>query len=137
PSWLSSVPKDFGDAAGTLKADEWRILCTVYLPLALISLWDMGASYAATKDPTFLLEVLDNTMALSEMTMLNSYLRASKLRRWFQRSDCPPALSQVKRLFDKVFGNGNFAGASEAPEILEEESAKQPLSLPDDLQRCL
>ncbi|KAI0349222.1 hypothetical protein OH77DRAFT_1499641 [Trametes cingulata] len=219
--WLSSVPKDFGDArAGTLKADEWCFLCTVYLPLALISLWGMGASYAATKDPAFLLEVLDNTMALvsavsvlskrstyrrylaqwldgvqrlhperyshrtnnhmafhiydflmlfgpvyswwccpferlighlqriphngkcgeSKLTMLNSYLRASKLRRWFQRSDCPAALLQVKRLFDKAFGNGNFAGASETPdalEVFEEESSKQPPSLPDDLQRCI
>lgn len=39
PSWLSSVPKNFGDAAaGTLKADEWRVFATVYLPLALVSL---------------------------------------------------------------------------------------------------
>ncbi|KAG2742833.1 hypothetical protein P692DRAFT_201870580 [Suillus brevipes Sb2] len=40
PTWLGSVPSDFGDAsAGTLKADEWRSLITVYLPIALVSLW--------------------------------------------------------------------------------------------------
>ncbi|KAI5980970.1 hypothetical protein EDD15DRAFT_2380662 [Pisolithus albus] len=40
PSWVRSVPHNFGDArAGTLKADEWRTMVTIYLPLALISLW--------------------------------------------------------------------------------------------------
>ena len=37
PSWVRSVPENFGAAAvGTPKADEWRTLFTVYLPLALI-----------------------------------------------------------------------------------------------------
>ncbi|KAI8989143.1 hypothetical protein BD414DRAFT_327419 [Trametes punicea] len=227
PSWLSSVPKEFGEArAGTLKADEWRILCTVYLPLALISLWGFGASYAATKNPGFLLEVLDNTMMLvsavtvlckrstnrrrskkygeylakwlegiqelhperysdrtnnhmafhildflrlfgpvyswwcfpferlighlqrlphndkhgeAEATMLNSYLRASKLRRWFQRSDCPPALRQVKRFFNKAFGDGNFAWSLETPQP-EDENDKSPQrhnEVPEDLRRYM
>ncbi|KAF5343964.1 hypothetical protein D9757_015004 [Collybiopsis confluens] len=36
PAWLNSVPKDFGEAkAGTLKADEWRTLSTVFIPLPL------------------------------------------------------------------------------------------------------
>ncbi|KIM52100.1 hypothetical protein SCLCIDRAFT_39009, partial [Scleroderma citrinum Foug A] len=43
PSWFRSVPKNFGDqAAGTIKADEWRSLITVYIPIALISLWSAG-----------------------------------------------------------------------------------------------
>ena len=42
PSWLGSVPSNFGDkAAGTIKADEWCTLVTVYLPIALISLWGL------------------------------------------------------------------------------------------------
>ncbi|KIK12696.1 hypothetical protein PISMIDRAFT_45180, partial [Pisolithus microcarpus 441] len=46
PSWLRSVPKNFGEAkAGTLKADEWRTLATIYLPLALVSLWGEGSTY--------------------------------------------------------------------------------------------
>ena len=65
PSWLSSVPRNFGEAkAGTLKADEWRILCTVYLPLALISIWGHGFRPASAKDSGFLAEVLENTMLL-------------------------------------------------------------------------
>jgi hypothetical protein len=42
PSWLNLVPYNFSDAAaGPLKADEWRTMTTVYIPLALISLWGM------------------------------------------------------------------------------------------------
>ncbi|OCH84644.1 hypothetical protein OBBRIDRAFT_815396 [Obba rivulosa] len=226
PSWLSSVPKNFGEAkAGTLKADEWRVLCTVYLPLALISLWGAGSLYAADRNPGFLLQVLDNTMMLVsavivlckrttsrclskkyrsyialwlrgvqelhskrysdrnnnhiafhiydflrlfgavfswwcfpferlighlqhlphndkcgevEITMLNSYLRASKLRCWFQRPDCPPALWQVKRFFDKAFGNGNFARSTETESRSEDNiSPRSSVPIPEDLQMCL
>ena len=39
PSWVNTVPKNYGEAsAGTIKADEWRILSTVYLPIAFITL---------------------------------------------------------------------------------------------------
>lgn len=57
PSWLGSVPKNFGDtSAGVIKADEWRSLVTVYIPIALISLW---ANPEAGLKPT-----LDHTMSL-------------------------------------------------------------------------
>ncbi|KIK14362.1 hypothetical protein PISMIDRAFT_78569, partial [Pisolithus microcarpus 441] len=63
PSWLRPVPKNFGDAsAGTIKADEWRWLVTVYIPIALISLW--------ASSETRLKSILDHTM----------YLRASAYR---------------------------------------------------------
>ncbi|OJT06781.1 hypothetical protein TRAPUB_2364, partial [Trametes pubescens] len=227
PSWLSSVPKNFGEArAGTLKADEWRILCTVYFPLALVSLWGSGAVYGANRDAAFLLRVLNNTMMLvsavivlckrtttirrsqkyreylakwlngvqelhpegyshrtnnhmafhiydflrlfgpvyswwcfpferlighlqrlphndksgeAELTMLNSYLRAAKLRRWFQRPDCPPALRQVKRFFDKAFGTGNFARSEEILELSEEnvDIPRHRSPIPEDLKQLL
>ena len=45
PLWLGSVPLNFGHAtAGHLKADEWRTLATVYLPIALIDLWGCDIS---------------------------------------------------------------------------------------------
>lgn len=60
PLWLPSVPRNFGEAsAGTIKADEWRSLITVYLPIALLSLW--GAD--SPLDPK-LAAVLDHTMDL-------------------------------------------------------------------------
>ncbi|KAF5328352.1 hypothetical protein D9619_013346 [Psilocybe cf. subviscida] len=41
PSWLASVPCDLGEARhGKLKADQWRVLGTVYLPVSLMRLWE-------------------------------------------------------------------------------------------------
>ncbi|KAF5327761.1 hypothetical protein D9619_004081 [Psilocybe cf. subviscida] len=40
PSWLSSIPADFGSARhGKLKADQWRVLGMAYLPVSLVRLW--------------------------------------------------------------------------------------------------
>ncbi len=41
PSWLTSVPAQYGssDGQGKLKADQWRTLGTVFFPLTLIWLW--------------------------------------------------------------------------------------------------
>jgi hypothetical protein len=61
PSWISSVPHNFGDtSAGSLKADEWLTLATIYLPIALVSMWGDGSR---TSDPE-LRRVLDHTMDL-------------------------------------------------------------------------
>ncbi|KIJ11066.1 hypothetical protein PAXINDRAFT_85099, partial [Paxillus involutus ATCC 200175] len=39
-SWLRSMPHEFGaPKADTLKADKGRTMITVYLPLALVSMW--------------------------------------------------------------------------------------------------
>ncbi|KAJ4465797.1 hypothetical protein C8J55DRAFT_375572, partial [Lentinula edodes] len=68
PSWLNSVPKNYGDAkAGSIKADEWRTLSTVYLPIALITLWgdNDGCSPPAND---LLLKALNHTMALFQAT---------------------------------------------------------------------
>jgi len=40
PSWLTSVPAQLGSPShGKLKADQWRVLGTTFLPLSLIRLW--------------------------------------------------------------------------------------------------
>lgn len=65
PSWLGSVPYNFGDAAaGNLKADEWRTMFTVYLPIALVSLWGEGTSHPSAGVAEKLRDVLDHTMSL-------------------------------------------------------------------------
>ena len=64
PSWLRSVPRNFGDAsAGTLKADKWCTMFTVYLPLALVTLWGDGMSHGSTDDASRHHLVLDHIMA--------------------------------------------------------------------------
>jgi hypothetical protein len=65
PSWLQSVPRKFGDkSSGTLKADEWRTMATVYLPIALISLWGTGTIHRSSADAIYLRAVLHHTMDL-------------------------------------------------------------------------
>ncbi|KAF8579441.1 hypothetical protein K439DRAFT_1620550 [Ramaria rubella] len=65
PSWLSSVPHGFGDAAaGTMKADEWRTMYSIYLPLALVALWGEGSSHPSPELSMKFSWVLDHTMAL-------------------------------------------------------------------------
>lgn len=65
PSWLPSVPKNFGDAAaGTPKADEWRTMTTVYFPIALISMWGDGSPHPSPATAASFRKILDHTMAL-------------------------------------------------------------------------
>ena len=64
PSWINSVPKNYGEAnAGTIKADEWRILSTVYFPIAFVSLWGFENG-SCPGENNHALQVLDHTMAL-------------------------------------------------------------------------
>jgi hypothetical protein len=65
PTWFGSVPSNFGStAAGTIKADEWRSLITVYIPIALISLWRAGTLHPSDEVGTLLKTVLDHMMEL-------------------------------------------------------------------------
>ncbi|KAJ6491081.1 hypothetical protein C8R45DRAFT_826136, partial [Mycena sanguinolenta] len=60
PSWINSVPKNYSESnAGTIKADEWRTLATIYLPIALIILW---GDWVPTESR--FLGMLDHSMAL-------------------------------------------------------------------------
>jgi len=65
PTWLGSVPKNFGEAsAGMIKADEWQSLITIYLPIALMSLWGASTSHSSDKLAVCLRIMLDHTMEL-------------------------------------------------------------------------
>ena len=40
PSWISPAPPNWGTAKrGKLSADNWRVICTIHLPITLIRLW--------------------------------------------------------------------------------------------------
>jgi hypothetical protein len=40
PSWLTSVPTNLGSPNhGKLKADQWRVLGSTFLPVSLVCLW--------------------------------------------------------------------------------------------------
>jgi hypothetical protein len=65
PSWLGSVPHNYGDkATGPVKADEWRNLSTIFIPLALIIMWGEGSSHSSPEDAARFREILDHTMLM-------------------------------------------------------------------------
>ncbi|KAK0215389.1 hypothetical protein IW262DRAFT_1240303, partial [Armillaria fumosa] len=64
PSWVNSVPANYGaTSAGTIKADEWHMLSTIYLPIALVMLWGDDDGHSPMEGSRSL-DVLDHTMAL-------------------------------------------------------------------------
>jgi hypothetical protein len=80
-SWVDSVPGNFDDlAAGTLKAMEWRILATIYLPIALVILWGEGTLYETPEEADYMCQVLDHTMSLVSAVILVCYRSMSTTR---------------------------------------------------------
>jgi hypothetical protein len=66
-SWINSVPSNYGEAnAGSIKADEWRTLTTIYIPIALILLWGDQPKYEAEQ----LGAMLAQSMALFQAVIL-------------------------------------------------------------------
>jgi hypothetical protein len=40
PSWVTKAPPNWGTATrGKLSANNWRVICTIHLPITLIRLW--------------------------------------------------------------------------------------------------
>ena len=77
---LGSVLNNFGDAmTGTLKANEWWTLGTIYLPIALISLWGEGTPHMSTKEAACFLQVLKHTMCLVLVVIIVSKHYVSSL----------------------------------------------------------
>jgi hypothetical protein len=65
PSHVGSVPNNFGAAsAGTPKAEEWRKVFTIFLPLALILMFGLGIISELSEMEASLYRVLDHTMHL-------------------------------------------------------------------------
>jgi len=81
PSWLNSVPKNFGEAkAGTLKAAEWHTLATVYIPIAVVVLWGEGSTHPSPEIAKEFRTILDHSMALISAVCLICYLSLSDIR---------------------------------------------------------
>lgn len=97
PSWVRGLLANFGSkAAGTPKADEWRMLYTVYLPIALVMLW------GRLPYDHCLRQVLDHTMYLvtaiqivCSMTMSEGLAREYQSNLWLY-------IDGLKELFPHV-----------------------------------
>jgi|HubBroStandDraft_6_1064221.scaffolds.fasta_scaffold221306_2 hypothetical protein len=103
PSWLNSVPYNFGAAAaGTLKADEWRTMWTVYLPIALVSLWGEGTSHASADVSQKLRDALDHTMALASAITLACLRTMTWARATGYRSHVASWVCGLSRLYPGI-----------------------------------
>ncbi|KAH7871263.1 uncharacterized protein C8R40DRAFT_1055085 [Lentinula edodes] len=64
PAWVSNPPRNVGlYEAGVLKADHWRTLFSIHVPLATLSLWRETSPLAAA-DACNMASVVDTTMNL-------------------------------------------------------------------------
>ena len=69
-----------------------------------------------------------------EASLIDSFLRAAKLRRWLNRPDCPEVLRQVKHLFDKAYGSWNFNLTTSDADCPHKHHTPTPSpSIPSDL----
>ena len=66
--------------AGTLKADEWRTLITIYLPIALIFAWGELASHPSPYVAARLHGILEHTMLLISAIVIACKRNMSKYR---------------------------------------------------------
>jgi hypothetical protein len=79
PAWLGSVPKNYGEAAaGTIKAAEWKLLATLFLPVALVTLW--GDSDDSSEDAVGLKQALKNAMSLFQAVIIACKWRITRDR---------------------------------------------------------
>jgi hypothetical protein len=68
PSWMTRLPREFGSAAaGSLKADEWRVVSSLYVPLAMIMEWSEGTdnTVEVTEERKKKIDLLQLTMHLT------------------------------------------------------------------------
>ncbi|KAF8834778.1 hypothetical protein BDN67DRAFT_992590 [Paxillus ammoniavirescens] len=103
PSWLSSVPHEFGvPKAGTLKANKWCTIITVYLPLTLVNLWGDGTTHKSRAITHQLHEALDHTMALVSAIHIACAMSMTTKRTVAYQSYMDAWLSQLKTIHPSV-----------------------------------
>lgn len=106
PSWVVSVPHDFGSAsAGTLKASEWHALGTIFLPIALVSLWGEGNDTMEVGEGYQ--KVLENTMHLVQAAKVICYHSTSASRAARYRTHIAKYLEGLKEIHGTGFCRPN------------------------------
>ncbi|KAJ4473379.1 hypothetical protein C8J55DRAFT_433894, partial [Lentinula edodes] len=106
PSWISKPSEYIGlPRAGTPKADNWRRLFSIFLPLALLSMWQvLSRSTIKSVRPLNLVSyhlLIDVFKGQFESTLLHSFCKGSAFRRWLLRPNCPPLLKVLRQLLVK------------------------------------
>lgn len=112
PSWINSVPYNFGDSvAGTLKADEWRTLATIYLPIALVTIWGDGSEQSSPELAEQFREILDHTMALVSAVCLVCRRSVSDSRATAYRENIAYYIGGISKLYPHINHRPNHHAA--------------------------
>ncbi|KAJ3831623.1 hypothetical protein F5878DRAFT_549299, partial [Lentinula raphanica] len=99
PSWISKPPFDCClKSGGTLKADNWRLLSSLYLPLALLSLWTKDSPLRAD-DFTEMEDVLNTAMHLTCASILMAKQTMPQQRRELFLQHYKAHIEGLKRIF--------------------------------------
>ncbi|KAJ3871590.1 hypothetical protein F5051DRAFT_340711, partial [Lentinula edodes] len=99
PSWITRPPSEVGlQRAGTLKADHWRVLFAIHLPLTLISLWSRDSPVAA-HNAGDMTAVLETSMHLTCASILMTRNSLSPERRHLFRTLLRKHLQGLKQIF--------------------------------------
>ena len=94
PSWVTSVPSHLGSASqGKLKADQWRILGSIHLPLTLINLWGTPD----TNDPR---SVRCHNILKATISLMSAVVIATS--REITRGDAKAYLDHMLEYLDRV-----------------------------------
>ncbi|KAF8582896.1 hypothetical protein K439DRAFT_1647409 [Ramaria rubella] len=103
PSWLNSVPYNFGEsAARMLKVNEWHTLSTMYLPLALVSSWGAGTTHQDAETARRLRATLDHTMTLFSAVHLVCMWTMMKARMSSYRSNMATYIKDLKKIHPTI-----------------------------------
>lgn len=103
PAWLNTVPVGFGESkTGTLKADEWRSLSTIFLPIALVLLWGDGSKQPNLAIQAELSTVLEHTMHLVQALCLSCYRTTSDTRATRMHEHLRSYVGQLLEVFTEV-----------------------------------
>lgn len=94
PSWVTPVPKNIGaSGAGKIKADQWRILGTVHLPMTFAVLWKESSEEKK--------KLLDTTLSLVSAILIACTHRTSPAHANAYLQYMQNYISGIKELFPK------------------------------------
>ncbi|KAJ7791415.1 hypothetical protein B0H14DRAFT_2395643, partial [Mycena olivaceomarginata] len=114
PSWMTSVPPRFGGESsdGKLKADQWRTLGTIYMPITLIRLWSASDANSRRR------ELLELTMDLVSAVILAASRTTSPSNAFHCRDMLLAYRNKLSKLFPDYQCHPNHHMAMHIPDFL-------------------
>jgi hypothetical protein len=118
PSWVTSAPPNLGSAChGKLKADQWRAVGTIYLPLSLIRLWAQSQLVDDDRSQRCK-DLLDVTMSLFSAIIVASTEETSHAHAEQYLRHMSAYMEGIKRLFPDYQFRPNQHMAMHLPDYL-------------------